>query len=476
VSDRRAESRMDNPQIEVVRELRETLGDHAVSSSSEEISRLMRDESWLSPILQREIERRTQERGAGLGVQAVVRPTSEEDVIQLTRIAARKRIPLIIRGAGTSNFGLLAPEEGGLIIDLRGLTGDPEVRDNTVRTPAGTVQGKMEKAARSKSRELPVLTTTYSVATIGGWLCGGHAGLGSSMYGAVWDDIVDEVRVVTVEEEPRTLTLRGEKVNPLLHTFGAVGICTEVTMRTVAAHEWLEAVSFHPTFAQASAFVSEISNDMHYRVRVATAQEEALMAGVHQLASVRQPGAGVLMIFDRAQTQEISKLVAAHGGALVEWQEWKVDPGGKPSIAQMVYGHRMLWVKRYLPHAAFCHIYFDPVNPEATVNLLKERFGNALLVEMKFIRSQWMLHALGMDGDSLPAALCVLCNGSELGKVEEVLQFCDANNVKYQNSHSNVIEDNGLFSDLAPIVNMKSELDPHDLLGRGRLRSAVRRP
>jgi FAD binding domain len=467
---------MDNPQTMVVRELRETLGDAAVSSSSEEILRLMRDESWLSPILQREIERRTEEEGEGLGVQAVVRPRSEEDVIALARVAARNRVPLTPRGAGTSNFGLLTPEEGGLIVDFRGLTGDPELRDNTVRAPAGTVQGKMERAARSRSRELPVLTTTYSVATIGGWLCGGHAGIGSSMHGAVWDDIVDEVRVVTVEENPRTLTLRGEEVNPLLHTFGAIGICTNITMRTVASHDWLEAVSFHPTFAQASAFVNEISNDLRYSVRVATAQEAALMAGVRQLASVRRPGAGVLMIFDREQTAEIRKLVAIHGGELVEWQEWKVDPRGKPSIAQMVYGHRMLWVKRYLPQAAFCHIYYDPAEPEATVKLLKERFGDDLLVEMKFIRSKWMLRALGMSGDSLPAALCVVRNGSEPGKVDEVLRFCDANNIKYQNSHTNVIEDNGLFSDIAPIVKMKSELDPHDLLSRGRLRSAMRRP
>src|SRR5258706_14429525 len=166
---------MDNPRTTVVRELRETLGDAAVSSSSEEILRLMRDESWLSPILRREIERRTEEEGEGLGLQAVVRPRSEEDVIALARIAAHNRVPLTPRGAGTSNFGLLTPEEGGLIVDFRGLTGDPELRDNTVRAPAGTVQGKMERAARSRSRELPVLTTTYSIATIGGWLCGGHA-------------------------------------------------------------------------------------------------------------------------------------------------------------------------------------------------------------------------------------------------------------------------------------------------------------
>src|SRR6267143_3253224 len=167
---------MDNPRTTVVRELRETLGDAAVSASSEEILRLMRDESWLSPILRREIERRTEEEGEGLGIQAVVRPRSEEDVIALARIAAHNRVPLTPRGAGTSNFGLLAPEEGGLIIDFRGLTGDPELGDRTVRAPAGTLQGKMEKAARAKAGEMLVLTTTHAVATIGAGFAAGTPG------------------------------------------------------------------------------------------------------------------------------------------------------------------------------------------------------------------------------------------------------------------------------------------------------------
>jgi FAD binding domain len=467
---------MDNVQSGVVHELRDALGDEAVSASSAEIVRLMRDESWLSPVLHREFERRTREQGASLGVEAVVRPISEEDVIELARIATRRRVPLIPRGAGTSNFGLLAPEEGGLIVDFRGLAGDPQVGNGVVRAPAGTLQGNMERAARAEGLELPVLTTTYAIATIGGWLCGGHAGLGSVMHGAVWDGIVDAIRVVTVEEEPRTLILRGEEAHPLLHTFGAVGLCTQVTMRVGPVHDWLEAVSFFPTFAQASALVTEISNDMHYRIRIAAAQEEELMGGIRQLRSVRQPGAGVLMIFDRTQTPNIRNLVIAHGGQLVEWQAWNVDSGRKPSIAQMVYGHRMLWVKQYLPQAAFCHLYYDPGDPDATVKLLKDRFGDELLVEMKFIRSKWMLRALGMTGDSLPAALCVVRNGCVDGKVDEVLSFCDDNNIKYQNSHTNVIEDNGLFSEIGPIVKMKSELDPYNLLNRGRLRSATTRP
>jgi FAD/FMN-containing dehydrogenase len=406
-----------------------------------------------------------------------VRPASEADVILLAGIAASWRVPLVLRGAGTSNFGLIAPQDGGLLVDLRGLAGTPQVSDGAVWSPAGTLIGTMEKAARTCGLELPVMPTTYATATIGGFLCGGHAGLGSSMHGAVWDGIVEAVRVVTVEETPRALTLRGVEADPLLHTFGAAGIITEVTMRAGPVHDWLEAMSWFPAFAQASAFVTEISHDLRYGVRVATAQEESLMQGLRHLVPVHQPGAGVLMIFDRAQTADVCKLAHAHGGRLVEWQTWRVDPGprrrGKPSIAQMVWGHRMLWVKQYLPKAAFCHLYYDPQDPDATVKRLKDRFGDALLVEMKFIRSPWMLRVLGLRGASLPAALCVVPDAAEPGQVEDVLRFCDANNIRYQNSHTNVIEDNGLFPDVAPIVAMKSQFDPYNLINRGRLQSAT---
>jgi FAD/FMN-containing dehydrogenase len=465
---------MDNPHIDVVYELRRALGSEAVCAANDEIEWLARDESWLSPILQRQFDQRVQEQGAGFGIRAVVRPASEADVVKVARIAASRRIPLLLRGAGTSNFGLITPEDGGLIVDLRGLVGTPQVRDGAISAPAGTLQGSMEKAARARGFEMPVLTTTYADATIAGFLCGGHVGLGSVRHGAVWDGMVEALRVVTVEETPRTLTLRGKEALPLLHTFGAVGIITEVTIRLGPVHDWLEAVGYFPTFAQASAFTREISTDLRYQVRIAAAQEAELMKGIRQLASVRRPGAGVLMIFDRAQTAEVGKLVAAYGGQFVEWQLWQPAPGRKPSMAQMVYGHRMLWVKQYLPKAAFCHLYYDPNDPDATVRLLKDRFGDQLLVETKYIRSPWMLHALGMSGALLPNPLCVVRDGTaEDGGLEEVLDFCDRNNIRYQNSHTSVVEDSGLFTDVEPIVRMKSQFDPYNLLNRGRLRSAT---
>jgi hypothetical protein len=189
-----------------------------------------------------------------------------------------------------------------------------------------------------------------------------------------------------------------------------------------------------------------------------------------------QPGAGVLLIVDRAQTTEFANVARAHRGTLVEWQVWEVDGGKKPSIAAMVYGHRMLWVKRLFPEAAFLHVYFDPEDPDAGVRALKRKYGDDVLVEMKFVRSPWMLGALGYREDAtLPAAVVSLRDGSAPGKVDEVLRYCDEIGLRYQNSHTNVIEDNGLFRDVASIVRLKAEADPYDLLNRGRLRSATRR-
>ena len=95
---------------------------------------------------------------------------------------------------------------------------------------------------------------------------------------------------------------------------------------------------------------------------------------------------------------------------------------------------------------------------------------------MKFVRSPWMLERSAIAPDAtLPAAVVSLRDGSAPGKVDEVLRFCDEIGLRYQNSHTNVIEDNGLFPDVAPLVRLKAEADPYDLLNRGRLRSARRR-
>jgi FAD/FMN-containing dehydrogenase len=460
-----------------IQELCDALGEKAIRRSKEDIVRMLKDNSWLSPVVAEELDRRSEQEGSVLGIAAVVAPRTEDDVLRAAQIAARYRLPITPRGGGTSNFGLITPERGGLIFDMRGLKGECRFENGAMRAPAGVMQGAIESMARAHGQELPMLTTTYATATIAGWVVGGHVGLGSGMYGAVWDGIVRELRLVTVEEEPTTLVLTSRQVDPVLHTFGTVGLVTEVVLNTVEAREWVEALAFFPTFELGSQFVSVLSHDEHYFHRALTAQEEALMPALRRpLGDAFQEGAGVLMIVDETQLAEVRSVAESLSGRFIEWQKWELSGGKRPSIAAMVYGHRMLWVKRFLPDAAFLHVYFDPDDPDAGVRLLKDRFGDEVLVEMKFIRSPWLLSALGYGTEgTLPAAVITIVDGAQPGKVGDVLKYCEEVGIRYQNPHTSVLEDTGVFSDITPIVQLKTRADPYNLLNPGKLRSAITR-
>jgi FAD/FMN-containing dehydrogenase len=381
---------------------------------------------------------------------------------------------MTIRGAATSNFGLISPDDGGILLDMRKLRGDSKILANdAISVLAGTPHGEIERTLWTVERECPVLTTTYSNATIGGWLAGGHVGLGSGCHGAIWDDLVFTVRILTVEEQPRLVKLHGNDIHPVLHTFGAGGIIYDVVLRTEPRHNWDEVVAFFPTYEKSAAFVTDLSLDNKYRHRSAAAQDERLTAGQKSISTLGERGSCALLIIDHDQYDDIARLAERHGGHLVFWQRWGLAPSARQSIASMVYGHRMLWVKQFLPTAAFAHIYFDIQDPLSGQRLLKDRFGDNVLMETKFIRSKWMAKALGF-GESTPAvaaSVVTIVDGNSQS-VHALLSACDELGLKYQSSHSNVVEDNGLFSDVTSIVEHKSKVDPYNLVNRGRLRSA----
>jgi hypothetical protein len=458
-------------------ELQMTLGQEKVATSAHAIERMLRDQSWLSPVLRDDRAIRGEQLGPTQGVQAVVAPTSLGELTLIAACAARYRVPLTVRGAATSNFGLIAADHGGIIVDMRRLRSEPAPSERSgFSALAGTTHGAFERVARQSGREMPVLTTTFATATIAGWLAGGHVGLGSGCHGAIWDGLVHSVRLVTVEETPRHLELAGTGVNPVLHTFGAGGLISEVTLASEAKHDWIEAVAFFAHYEDAASFVTELSLDRNYRHRAATAQEAGLTPGLTALKELGRKDSCTLLIIDEAQFDAVSTLASAHKGEILRWQSWSLPPQARPSIASMVYGHRMLWVKQLLPGAAFAHIYFDPVDPLAGQKALKARFGDDLLMETKFIRSPWMIGAMGFDESSpaLAASVVVIVDGRP-EKVREVLACCEHLGLRYQNSHTNIVEDNGLFRDVSDIVEHKSRVDPYNLVNRGRLRSAKER-
>jgi FAD/FMN-containing dehydrogenase len=450
-------------------DLRDAIGPDRVSDHPGDLARVLRDNSWLSPVLSDLIEQRRSEEGDTLGLVGVAAPATEEEVCRTLAVAVRHRLPLVPRGSGTSNFGLLTPPAGSLVLDLRRLKGEPTLDGESVRAPAGTLQGALEAAASAAGRELTLLTTTYASATVAGWVAGGHVGLGSSMYGSTWDGNVTSLRVVTAEPEPRVLELTGDELVPLIHTAGTAGVITEVQMPTVRAREWTEVVVEFPDFEAAVAFVRESSVDPAWAHRVVTAQEPALMPAFRPLAPLLSGGAGVLAIIDRAQSGALAAMARRLGGRWIDWQPWR--GGTRPSLASMVYGHRMLWVKKLHPAAAFLHLYFDPLEPERACAELKRRFGERVVLEVKYVRSPHLCRVFGFAShQTIAAAVAAVVDGGDPGAIREVLDACAEIAVPVQNPHTGALDDSGLFPDMARIRAFARAVDPFGILNPGKIR------
>ena len=148
-----------------------------------------------------------------------------------------------MRGAGTANFGQGIPLKGGAVVDMTALDRVVWTRDSTVRAEAvGRDFGVIDEATRPTGWELRMHPSTRKVATLGGFIGGGHAGIGSCTYGILRDrGNILGLEVVSVEERPRIVELRGDAVNLVHHAYGANGIVTEAEMPLAPAWPWCEA-------------------------------------------------------------------------------------------------------------------------------------------------------------------------------------------------------------------------------------------
>ena len=137
-----AVSAMDTIETDAVRELRARAGRRTrCARRSTEIVRFLRDNSWLSPVLKRPRRRaRIRRCGSRRAWRWSRRPTKPTSCVW-PRSRRAGVLPLTPRGAGTSNFGLLTPAEGGVIVDLRGSPVAAIIAGDGARATAGTLQG-----------------------------------------------------------------------------------------------------------------------------------------------------------------------------------------------------------------------------------------------------------------------------------------------------------------------------------------------
>jgi FAD/FMN-containing dehydrogenase len=205
----------------------------------------------------------------GFPPDVVVLPTSEEQVSKLVKLAAREKIPITPRGAGTGFVGGAVALKGGVMVDLTAMNKIVNVDDRNyhVTAEAGTNILAIENELNKKGLTLgfdpgsgPVVSLGGSISTdqIGG--DGWYSNLGSMRQRVLC------LRVVladgTIVSTGRPLDRPTSTLN-LTHLFiaaeGALGVVTQATVKTFPMPEATETrILVFDDFKQASKASMEL--------------------------------------------------------------------------------------------------------------------------------------------------------------------------------------------------------------------------
>ncbi len=168
---------------------------------------------------------------------AVVYPRTVEDIQHVVRVAGRRGVPVLPRGAGTSLAG--QGVNHAIVVDCsrhmdRVL--EVNVEERWARVQPGLVLAALNRALRPHGLQYAVDPSTANRATIGGGIGNNSCGSHSVLYGKTLDQVLS-VDVVLADGERATFTaLSGPALQAKLDLAGFEGDLYRGVRRIAAAH------------------------------------------------------------------------------------------------------------------------------------------------------------------------------------------------------------------------------------------------
>lgn len=260
----------------------------------------------------------------------VVRPTAEEQVVDVLDWCAESGIAVVPFGGGSSVVGGVEPRVGdeyaGVVsLDLTAMDRVLEV-DGTSRAAlvqAGVLGPALEQQLRPHGYTLRFFPQSFEFSSLGGWLAtraGGHFATGPTHI----DDLTESLRVVTPAGvvESRRLPASGAGPSPdrmFLGSEGSLGIITQAWVRLQDRPRWRAGASV--SFADYDAGVRAVRALSQSGLNPANCR---LLDPVEAFINAGSPTAVLVLGFESADhpvtawMERALELCRDHGGTLPE--------------------------------------------------------------------------------------------------------------------------------------------------------------
>ncbi len=130
--------------------------------------------------------------------QAVVLPTTKEQVQTLVQLCREYKTPLVARGRGTNTTGASVPMSGGIVVSFERMNRILEIRagDRVAIVEPGVLNGDLQAALKPLGLFWPPDPTSAAYSSIGGNLACNAGGPRAVKYGASRDNVL-AVTVIT---------------------------------------------------------------------------------------------------------------------------------------------------------------------------------------------------------------------------------------------------------------------------------------
>jgi glycolate oxidase len=190
---------------------------------------------------------------------AVVFPRSRSDIAQVLTLANRRRVPVTLRGRGTSLTGSASPIRGGWVIDLhRWNKVAIDTQAGLAQVQAGATIEKIQSEAEARGWFYPPDPSSKKYCTIGGNIACNAGGMHGAKYGVTRDFVLALKGFLPTGEwvewgTPTKKFAAGFNLRDLwIGSEGMLGVVTEATLKLIPrpATRWTLLVSFrHETDA-----------------------------------------------------------------------------------------------------------------------------------------------------------------------------------------------------------------------------------
>jgi FAD/FMN-containing dehydrogenase len=431
-------------------QIEQELTNISIIKDSEQLKKLSLDYYYFSPILKEKLG----DKRADL----VLQPTTEEEILKIAKICVQNKIPLTVRGAGTGNYGQCIPLNGGIVLDMTEMKQIKWIKNGVACAESGIKMATLERETKKQGWELRMIPSTYKVATLGGFIGGGSGGIGSINYGQLRDrGNLHRVRVVTLEDEPKIIELKGDETQQVNHAYGTNGIITELEIPLAPAYNWRDVIVTFDDFIQATKFGQALSDSDGIIKKLVSIHANPIPSYFLPLQSyLPDKQSCALLSIAENSLNSLGELVKEYQGQIT-YQE-NLEETNNFSLIEFTWNHTTLHARNVDPNITYLQTFYFTVDK---VEEMYRYFGDEVMIHLEFLR---------VGGKAIPAGLQLIKYTDE-ARLKEIIKYHEDNGAFIANPHTYILEDGGRKQIEPEQLKFKKMVDPYGLMNQGKMKA-----